>query len=310
MTNNKKPSLYKKEDITNKKPSLYKKNKQMSDTKQPTSIPNINFSQILSKLSNMDIGEMKENPKTTMNIIGIVILILIVLFVVIANSGGDNNTVDIEKEVATSTLIGNNSIGSVYKEGPYGNDSSNVSVAYILGVHPREKGAHRLMEEAFKEKADTLNYTYYLYKINVSSASTDFSQSRLNGQKLAKEYAVPDMINNNFTFAVDVHYSNGHWGVSRFVFTPSEDNGLSSQVGHTLANNFDWLTYYVPNDPSSPEYVTGPLNDGGVAAIIYEAYTEDDNNVTLEHDKEIVDFIDKWNFINKTEPEKQSFFSF
>ena len=110
---------------------------------------------------------------------------------------------------------------------------------------------------------------------------------------------MPDIINNNFTFAVDVHYSNGHWGVSRFIFTPSESNILSSQLGHAMADNFDWLNYYVPNDPSSPQYVTGPLNDGGVAAIIYEAYTEDDNNVTLEHDKEIVDYIDNWNFTSE-----------
>lgn len=309
MVNNKKPSLYKKDYNANKKQSLYKKTKQSSDNNQTIPIPNIDFSQIPSKISNIDIEQIKNNPKTTMNIIGIAVLILIILIVVLVNSSG-NEVVDVEKIVPTSTLIGNNSIGSVYKEGPYGNNSSNVSVAYILGVHPREKGAHRLMEEAFKEKADTLNYTYYLYKINVTSASTDFSQSRLNGQKLAKEYVVPDIINNNFTFAVDVHYSNGHWGVSRFVFTPKENNSLSNQLGHDLANNFDWLKYYIPTDPSSPEYVTGPLNDGGVAAIIYEAYTEDNNNVTLEHDKEIVDFIDDYKFINETEPEKKSFFSF
>ena len=34
----------------------------------------------------------------------------------------------------------------------YMNNNSNVSVAYILGVHPREKGAHKLMEQALKEK--------------------------------------------------------------------------------------------------------------------------------------------------------------
>lgn len=308
MTNNKKPSLYKKDHNINKKPSLYKKTKETSNSNRPNHITNIDFSQ-LSKISNIDFEEIKNNPKTTMNIIGIAVLILILIIVVIANSGSDN-VEDIEKVVPTTTVIGNNSLGSVYKEGPYGNISSNVSIAYILGVHPREKGAHKLMEQALKEKADALNYTYYLYKINVTSASTDFSQSRLNGQKLAKEYAVPDMINNNFTFAVDVHYSNGHWGVSRFVFTPSENNTLSNKLGHDLANNFDWLKYYIPTDPSSPQYVTGPLNDGGVSAIIYEAYTEDDNNVTLEHDKEIIDFIDNWQFINETEPQEDSFFSF
>lgn len=241
--------------------------------------------------------EMRKNPKMARNVLGILILILAILFVSSAlNSNDDGN----QKISAPSVLIGNNSIGTVYKEGPYGNTDSDVKIAYILGVHPREKGAHQLMEQALKEKAGGLNYSYYLYKINVSSDSTDFEASRMNGQKLAQEYAVPDMINNNFTLAVDVHYSNGHWGVSRFIFTPRENNTLSNQIAHGISDNFEWMTYYVPPDPSSPAYVTEPLNDGNVSALIYEAYTEDANNVTFEHDKEIIDFIDNWTFDNNS----------
>ncbi len=152
------------------------------------------------------------------------------------------------------------------------------------------------MEQAFKEKENNLQYCYYIYRVNVTENPTDFSASRYNGQLLAKQFIVPDAINNNFTFAIDSHYSNGAGGVARFVFTPNENNTLSSQIGHALSDNFDWMTYYTPTNPSSPEYVTGPLNDGGVAAIIYEAYTEDNKNVTLEHDRQLVDFIDNWNF--------------
>ena len=243
----------------------------------------------------------------TRNII-VAVILLIGAFLVFGHISNDNTVVD--ENSAASTMIGNNSLGCVYKEGPYGNNDSDISIAYILGVHPRENGAHRLMEEAFREKADSLNCTYYLYKINVTSASTDFDQSRLNGQILANKFAVPDMINNNFTGAIDVHYSNGYWGVPRFVFTPNENNTLSSQLGHAIANNFDWMTYYAPSDASSPEYVTGPLNDGGVAAIIYEAYTDDDNNVTLDHDRQIVDFVDSWAFNNLSQHKEKGFFIF
>lgn len=207
-----------------------------------------------------------------------------------------NNTTENEQIVPTTIKLGNNSLGSVVKEGPYGNTSSNIKIAYILGVHPREQGAHRLMNEAFKEKEENLKYCYYIYRVNVTNNPTDFSESRLNGQKLANEFIVSDAIENNFTFAVDSHYSNGAWGVERFIFTPNENNSLSSKVGHAIADNFDWITYYTPPNPTSPSYVTGQLNNGGVSAIIYEAYTEDNNNLTLEHDKELVDFIDNWNF--------------
>lgn len=249
--------------------------------------------------------EMKKNPKMARNIIGILVIILAILFVASALNSNDNGNQEI---TAPSTLIGNNSIGTVYKEGPYGNTDSDVKIAYILGVHPREKGAHQLMEQALKEKAGSLNCSYYLYKIDVSSDSTDFAASRMNGQKLAQEFAVPDMIKNNFTLAVDVHYSNGHWGVSRFMFTPRENNTLSNQIAHGICDNFEWMTYYVPPDPTSPAYVTEPLNDGNVSAVIYEAYTEDANNVTLEHDREIVNFIDNWNFTDESNEKHFLFF--
>lgn len=307
MANNKKPSLYRQN--TNNKPSLYKNNR----NQRQSSRKNRNSSQfmeilmlilreILLMISKI-INWIKRNPKMARNI-GIAVLILLILFLVSSQFSNDNN----EIQTAPSTLIGNNSIGTVYKEGPYGDENSNVKIAYILGVHPREQGAHKLMEQALKEKANDLNCSYYLYKINVSADSTDFSQSRYNGQILAQEYAVPDMINNNFTFAVDVHYSNGHWGVPRFIFTPRENNTVSKELGQAICDNFEWMTYYVPPDPTSPYYVTEPLNDGGVSSIVYEAYTEDDNNVTLDHDRQIVDFIDNWNFTEKSNEKPFIFF--
>lgn len=279
--NNGPPSLYRKE--TNQRSSLYRKetqNRRNSQTKT-------NFLRILSGIFTW----IRRNPKITRNIFLIVILLLAVFLVVSHISNSNDNT---GKNSPTTTQIGNNSLGTVYKEGPYGNTNTNVSIAYILGVHPREQGAHRLMEKAFKENADSLNCSYYIYKINVTESPTDYEASRLNGQSLGKEFVVPDIINNNFTAAVDVHYSNGNWGVERFIFTPNENNSVSSQLGHAIANNFPWITYFTPPNPTSPQYVTGPLNDGGVGAIIYEAYTEDDNNVTLEHDREMVKFVDKW----------------
>lgn len=306
---NKKPSLYKQN--ANQKHSLYKQNRnrrrnsrERNEQKdQIIAILKLILLKIILAIEKLVIW-IKKNPKKARNVFGIAFIILIILF--LAMSLSSNNNAEIENP--PSTLIGNNSIGTVSVEGPYGNGNSDIKIAYILGVHPREEGAHRLMEEALKNRSSDLNKSYYLYKINVTSDSTNFDQSRINGQILAQEYAVPDMIENNYTAAVDVHYSNGYWGVSRFVFTPRENNTLSNQLAHAIADNFEWLSYYVPPDPTSPTYVTEPLNDGGVASLIYEAYTGDSNNVTLEHDKEIIDFIDNWDFDNQTKSKSFLFF--
>ena len=333
--NNKKPSLHKQSNNSSfkrntRKPSLNKGAKNSYGQNRGSGSGNqSDFSRILLEILSIIISligalivvlkklaielipiikniiiHLKKNPKLTRNICGIAIILLIIFLVM----SSFNNTNDVNEKPVPSTLIGNNSIGTVYKEGPYGNEDSDVSIAYILGVHPREQGAHRLMEQALKEKADNLNYSYYLYKINVSSDSTDYESSRMNGQTLAQEFAVPDMINNNISFAVDVHYSNGNWGVSRFIFTPRENNTQSKELADAICNNFEWMTYYVPPNPTSPNYVTGPLNDGGVPAIIYEAYTEDANNLTLQHDREIIDFIDNWNFTNEKQEKPFIFF--
>ena len=47
---------------------------------------------------------------------------------------------------------------------------------------------------------------------------------------------------------------------------------------------------------------------GAITQLIYEAYTEDANNVTLEHDKEIIEFIDNWNFANDSNEKPFIFF--
>ncbi|MBQ2832027.1 hypothetical protein [Methanobrevibacter sp.] len=242
------------------------------------------------KESNIQIGNFRISMKSIL-IIAIILLAVFLIALAIPNSDTSDN-----QTAAQTIQLGNNSIGYVEKEGPYGNTSSPIKIAYLVGVHPRESGAHSLMLDAFNQKQENLSYCYYIYKVNVTSDSSDFSQSRMNGQLLAQEFAVPDMINESFNLVVDCHYSNGAWGVSRFVFTPVENNTQSYSIAQDMGDNFDWLKYYLPPNPSSPEYVTTPLNEGGVPAIIYEAYTEDDNNDTLEHDIQLIEFIDNWNF--------------
>lgn len=233
-------------------------------------------------------------PKTIMMVIAMIILLILFITTININSEVHNETEEVKP---VEIMLGNNSIGSVTKLGPYGNTTSNITIAYILGVHPREKGAHKLMEDALmQEKENNLSYCYYIYKVNVTQNPTEFDLSRMNGQLLAQDFVVPDIINNSFNLAVDCHYSDGSWGVERFLFTPREDNIVSKQVADGINNTFDWITYFMPDDPSSPSFVTGPINDGGVPAILYEAYTGDANNTTLEHDKQLIQYIDKYNF--------------
>lgn len=310
----KKPSLHRKN--YNKKSPRLSNNHKLDDlslnkiklpkiSQDKISISNTSLNKILERL-NIDNQVLSDIPPKTILLV-IIVLLLLTIFISTINveprmTESSENPEQLEKIQPVRVMLGNNSLGSVFKDGPYGNTSSNVTIAYILGVHPRENGAHKLMEDSFmQEESGNMSYCYYIYRVNVTQNPTDFKLSRMNGQLLAQEFVVPDIINNSFNLAVDCHYSDGSWGVSRFIFTPDEDNLVSSQVGHGINDSFDWITYYVPPNPTSPSYVTGPLNQAGIPALIYEAYTYDENNTTMAHDKQLINYIDSYNFTQASE---------
>lgn len=296
MTQRKRKSL--KSNSSNKKKIKLNKEFHFNSSKIKSGLPN-------TKLDSISKSNL-ESSKLFIVIIIIILFLILISFAVQINphittiNNTTNNTNNTTNVTITTVNLGNNDLGSVSKIGPYGNPNSPVKIAYILGVHPREKGSHQIMEQAIKNKSANLNYCYYIYKINVTKDPTEFSESRMNGQLLAQKYVVPDAIKDKYNFAIDVHYSDDSWGVTRFLFTPVENNTVSHNLGHAIVNKFDWISYYTPPDPTSPEYVTTPLNNGGVPAIVYEAYTNDARNTTYQHDLDLIDFIDHWNFNNNT----------
>jgi len=193
-------------------------------------------------------------------------------------------------EVSSTTLATTND-STVVKEGPYGNTSSNITVAYIVGVHPRESASHQAIIESIHDSDSSLEKRYYLYIINAPLYQNNYPQERMNGQLLTNKYVVPDIINNNYQLAVDVHSSNGSYPFNRFIFAPARGN-KSISIALELEDKISWLKYYYPPNPSSIEYVTLPLIQNGIPSIVYEAYKDDSNTTTKEHAREFIKVID------------------
>jgi hypothetical protein len=230
--------------------------------------------------------------KSRKNILIVAAVFIIITSIIIALSfnwtPGANAT---ESGKVTSTILGQTNDSTVVKEGPYGNTSSNSTVAFIVGVHPRESGAHQAIVESIRENDTSFNKKYYLYIITAPLYQNDYPAERMNGQKLANEYVVPDIINNHYQLAVDIHSSNGSYAQTRFVFVPTKDN-KSLSIAHELATKISWLGYYYPSDPSSTKYVTIPLIKAGIPAIVYEAYKYDSNSTIRAHAQEFIKVID------------------
>ncbi len=184
---------------------------------------------------------------------------------------------------AVITPLGSNENGNVVKMGPYGNASSNMKVAFIVGVHSEDQKSEDLLTKALVERND-LKSCYYVYKINVSD--TQSSQTRLKGELLANQYAVPEIQQNNYNVVVNVHYMlNSHSFIKSILSVFGQD---SFQSGNSSSNATDTSDIH--------KYILDPINNAGGHAIDYGIYySNDDINSTQSNTRTFVNFFDSWN---------------
>ena len=196
-----------------------------------------------------------------------------------------------DKSVKT---IGKNSIGTVTLEGPYGNANSSVKVAYILGQHPRESNAHDAIYNSLLNNSDYLNYSYYVYRINVTAESDDFEESRMNGQLLAQDYVVKDTFKNGYDLVIDIHASNGGYVQDPYIFAPVSNDTVAYEAANNVTKDISYVIYYEPASYSSPQYSTIPIDEGGIPAIVFEMRGNPDNSLENEANQ-FIHIVDKLN---------------
>lgn len=182
------------------------------------------------------------------------------------NAGGVNAV-----ETNNSTLLGSNNLGSAEKIGPFGNTSSNIKIAYIIGVHPLEYQSHSALFEAMINNDNGLKYCYYIYKVHVTKDAGNYAKSRANGQKLAHDFVVPDVKKQKYNLVIDVHSNRGNYAKKRFVFAPN-NHKASKTIALKIKSKLGWLSYSFPKSQTSPKYVTVPIMKSGIKTIIFENY--------------------------------------
>lgn len=207
------------------------------------------------------------------------------------NSFTADSTDSSDKSVKT---IGKNSIGTVTLEGPYGNANSSVKVAYILGQHPRESNAHDAIYDSLLNNSDYLNYSYYVYRINVTAESDDFEESRMNGQLLAQDYVVKDVLKNGYDLVIDIHASNGGYVQDPYIFAPVSDDTVAYEAANNVTKAINYVIYYEPASYSSPQYSTIPIEEGGIPAIVFEMRGNPDHSLETEANQ-FIHIVDKLN---------------
>lgn len=214
------------------------------------------------------------------------------------NTTADNNT------TATSSIqpkmIGNNSNGSVVKYATYGSNSSNVRIALIIGVG--ENTTSDISVIPTLENVLNAKYAYDVYLVNTtltpdkvsnntsdndtnetsdndtntsdnntttksSSASADKIVANASAN-LARDYAVPDIVNNSYDLAVQIQSSSN----GSYMFVPS-DNTYTSKIVLNNVSNASGISKGVPNNY---DYVYGaslPLIGNNTPSFVYATST-------------------------------------
>lgn len=211
------------------------------------------------------------------------------------DSGSDY--VDLSSLQKKPKKIGKNSIGTVTVEGPYGNNESSIRIAYILGQHPRESNAHDAIYRSLLNSSDKLNYSYYVYRINVTGGSDNFEESRMNGQLLAEEFVVPDVVEKAYNLAIDIHASNGGYVPDPYIFAPVSTDAIAYESANNVTKAMNYVIYYEPASYSSPQYSTIPIENGGVPAIVFEMRGNPNHSLETEANQ-FIKTIDNLIFAN------------
>ena len=190
--------------------------------------------------------------------------------------------------------LGSNDNGTVYLYKSIGNASSNVRIAYIIGVHVTENAVHKALFDELTNKSSELNYCYDIYKINVVPIGKPIDDiNRMRGQLLGRDYVVPEAIKNNYSLVVDVHSNQGGaYVITNFAFAPARDN-VSKAIATKIINDNPGLQEYFPASQTSPAYVTLPIQRSGTPTVLYETYKyEDYNNVTVPYVDLLIESVD------------------
>lgn len=250
------------------------------------------------------------DPYSKTILIIIVIALIVVVGATIFLNGGisteveENNTTEenVTPEVTsniTSTVIGNNSWGSVTKMTGYGNPSSQTHIALIVGVDEEDVSNNSIAPTL--ESLKDLNYSYDIYMINVDNTNQNNTtqdtssnmSSKDKSEQLAKEYAVPDIINNRYNCSVDIHNTVDS---NSYVFVPSDNTVTSRNIVNHISNTTT-IGKYTPEVYSYAEYVSLPIISSDKPSIVYVT-REFYSSLTSNEITQVIKAIDSFDFAN------------
>ena len=217
-----------------------------------------------------------------------------------APSSGSKKVIVAKKQ--SLKLIGKDKKGKVQLLSVIGNPYSKYKIAYVVGLHIREKQIHESFYKLIKNKKN-MNYAYYVYKITLRKVTGDYSTDRMNGQLLAKKYIVPHVPHAKkmkYNLVVDVHSTDGLvYKNTYFIHVPKNKHKKSMKYAKKTINNIkkaeknSKIQYWSPASQTSPPYLHLPLIKAGIPTFVFETLSSEKKSRSNYRAKLLINAVDK-----------------
>lgn len=208
------------------------------------------------------------------------VMVLLIVFAGVAFSAQQLTKPDNQNLDEYTTIIGNNSNGTVYKI-VCGNQSSNDTAIIILGVHSLESGIHNATNESImnftKENSLNKKFIVYFIKLNFKDSGmnvSDYDTNRHMGELLANKYVVPDIENYDPYIVVDVHEMEEWCDDQRYVGVLDGNSTVTMEYANKIGDNLSYPAFPISGG-TSPPWVTMPIVKNGHNVILFETAQND-----------------------------------
>jgi hypothetical protein len=172
------------------------------------------------------------------------------------------------------SLLGSDYRGYVVKDVyASSNTQSLKTIAIVTGIHPRETLSKNVTTDLIKKYPLSANERIVHYSIEVTNSPNDFTIGRNNGEGLAADYILPDILKSNDDLVIICHDHNPGYGQGFYIVTPKMDT--NSVILAELINKSNIGFNYFKSDTSEKSSTANirfskPLAADGYKTFVYE----------------------------------------
>lgn len=245
-------------------------------------------------------------------LLGIIVAIILVMVATVVLNGAISTEVEEVNNTSTTeivnqtqetqtTVLGNNSMGTVSKISTYGNKTSNIRIALIVGIDEDTKNNTIIPT---MENKKNLKYAYDIYVVNTTpsndNTSSNSSDTGLSfnekSETLANEFVVQDVINNGYNATIDIHSSEGS---NSYMYAPVEEAVISRDIIDKISNKTS-ISNYQPESVSYLSTVSIPIVNSPMVEIEYHTASYYGSSIS-EEISAFIDLLDNYDFTSVPE---------